>query len=186
MNIYGISGKVERSSDYKSLIEASHIILPGQGAFESCIKGLKDLSGMIEELQSQVIVKKKPILGICVGMQLFSDIGFENGKHKGLGWIRGSVIKVPSNKKVLPHMGWNEIICLNENSILKGIRTEHFYFVHSYYFEAKNPNNVIAESDYGISFPVVVAKENILGVQFHPEKSADAGIKLLSNFLLLE
>ena len=186
MNLYGISGEVERSSNYKSLSEASHIILPGQGAFESCIRGLNDLSGMIEELQSQVIVKKKPILGICVGMQLFSDIGFENGQHKGLGWISGSVIRMPSNKKILPHMGWNEINCLNENPILKKLGKEHFYFVHSYYFEVKNPNNIIAESNYGISFPVAVAKENILGVQFHPEKSADAGIKLLSNFLLLE
>ena len=186
MNLYGISGEVERSSNCKSLSEASHIILPGQGAFESCINGLKDLSGMIEELQSQVVSKKKPILGICVGMQLFSDTGFENGQHKGLGWIGGSVIKMPSNKKILPHMGWNEIKCLNENPILKELGKEHFYFVHSYYFEVKNPSNIIAESNYGINFPVAVAKENILGVQFHPEKSADAGIKLLSNFLLLE
>jgi len=186
MNLYEISGEVERSSNYKSLSEASHIILPGQGAFESCISGLNDLSGMTEELHSQVIVKKKPILGICVGMQLFSDTGFENGKHKGLGWISGNVIKMPSNKKILPHMGWNEISCLIENPILNKLEKEHFYFVHSYYFEVKNPNNIIAESDYGISFPVAVAKGNILGVQFHPEKSANAGIKLLSNFLLLE
>ena len=141
---------------------------------------------MTEELRSQVIVKKKPILGICVGMQLFSDMGFENGKHKGLGWISGNVIKMPSNKKILPHMGWNEISRLSENPILNELEKEHFYFVHSYYFEVKNPNNIIAESDYGISFPVAVAKGNILGVQFHPEKSANAGIKLLSNFLLLE
>ena len=186
MNLLSIEGYVKRSSDYKSLSEATHIILPGQGAFESCIKGLKSLNGMVDELCTQVIINKKPMLGICVGMQLLADMGFENGEHKGLGWINGNVIKMPNNKKILPHMGGNEIYCLNKNPILKGIYKEHFYFVHSYYFEVKNTNNIIAESNYGINFPTVVAKENILGVQFHPEKSAKAGIKLLSNFLLLK
>ena len=183
---------VERSNNYKSLIQASHIVLPGQGAFESCMNGLKRLDGMIDELRNQVLIKNKNILGICVGMQLFADIGFENGKHEGLGWIEGRVVKLP-DKCILPHMGWNEIKASTNNTrnhkepsfhpMLNQIYNEHFYFVHSYYFEPKNKNNIIATTYYGMEIPVFVCKNNIFGVQFHPEKSSRAGIKFLLNFL---
>ena len=110
--------------------------------------------------------------------------GFENGNHKGLGWVSGNIIKIPNNTNVLPHMGWNQITCSTKHPILNEIYNEHYFFVHSYYFEAKNKKDIIAYSNYGIEFPALIVKENIIGVQFHPEKSSKAGIKLLSNFLL--
>ncbi len=180
-----IDAIVERSSNHKSLKDATHVVLPGQGAFESCIQGLKKLDGIIEELNENVIIKKKPFLGICVGMQLLANQSFENGTHKGLGWIEGNIIKIPAEGLVLPHMGWNKIINSKNHSILKNIQEEHFYFVHSYYFQIKNKNFIISESKYVLEFPAVIACDNIIATQFHPEKSSKAGIELLSNFLLM-
>ena len=176
---------VEKTSDYKFIKDASHIILPGQGAFESCIKGLQKLDGMIDELQNQVLVKKKPIFGICVGMQLFATKSFENGEHNGLNWIKGNIIKIQSKKNVLPHMGWNKLNNIKQHAILSGVENEHFYFVHSYYFMPQKEENILAYTDYDTNFPSIVNEKNIFGTQFHPEKSSKAGIKLLSNFLLL-
>ena len=179
-----IEGDVIRSSDYKSLLEATHIILPGQGAFKSCIDGLNNLNGMVEELNNQVCVKKKPILGICVGMQLFANESLENGNHLGLGWIKGKIIKLPNNKNILPHMGWNEVVCKKNHPTLQNISNDHFYFVHSYYFDVVEKNLVVATANYGIDFPAAIAKDNIFGVQFHPEKSSESGSELISNFLI--
>ena len=178
-------GVIKISSNYTSLKNASHIILPGQGAFESCLKGLLSLKGLINELKEQIFIKKKPLLGICVGMQLLANESFENGTHEGLGLIDGSIIKIPTEKLKLPHMGWNEIAINNNHKILNGISNNHFYFVHSYYFKTKKIENVIASTNYEINFPAIIAKDNIFGTQFHPEKSSNSGIKLLSNFLLL-
>ena len=181
-----IDATVERSSNYKSLKEATHVVLPGQGAFESCIQGLKKLDGIIEELNENIIIKKKPFLGICVGMQLLANQSFENGTHKGLGWVEGDIIKIPGEGLVLPHMGWNKIINSKKHSILKNIQAEHFYFVNSYYFQIKNKSFIISESKYGLEFPAIIACDNIIATQFHPEKSSKAGIELLSNFLLMQ
>ena len=175
---------VEKSSNYKSLIESSHIVLPGQGAFQSCIEGLIKLDGVVEEIHNQVLARKKPILGICVGMQLFATKGYENGEHKGLGLIDGAVLKIPPNGHVLPHMGWNKINDLAKHPLLLGVANEHFYFVHSYYFKPNDKKNILATTNYNFEFPSVVGKSNIYGTQFHPEKSSNAGIKILSNFLL--
>ena len=178
-----INCSIEVSSSYKSLNSASHIVLPGQGAFNSCMNGLSSLDGIIEELKIQVLDKKKPILGICVGMQLLANKSFENGIHEGLGWIEGEIKMLPKESQTLPHMGWNIISCVNSHPTVDGLSEKHFYFVHSYYFKAKNINNIVATSKYGIEFPSIVAKNNILGVQFHPEKSSYPGQKLLSKFL---
>tara|TARA_Y100000590_G_scaffold83785_1_gene93423 strand:+ start:8787 stop:9422 length:636 start_codon:yes stop_codon:yes gene_type:complete len=179
-----VEGDVYFASDFKLLEKSTHIILPGQGAFESCIKGLKNLEGMIDELNKQIIYKKKPILGICVGMQLLANRSFENGINEGLGWIEGSIEKVPNGKLSLPHMGWNDLTKQSSHKVLDNINNDdHFYFVHSYYFKTINNENIIATANYGINFPAIVAKENILGVQFHPEKSSSSGLKMLTNFI---
>ena len=179
-----VEGDVYFASDFKLLEKSTHIILPGQGAFESCVKGLKNLEGMIDELNKQIIYKKKPILGICVGMQLLANRSFENGINEGLGWIEGSIEKVPNGKLSLPHMGWNDLTKQSSHKVLDNINNDdHFYFVHSYYFKTINNENIIATANYGINFPAIVAKENILGVQFHPEKSSSSGLKMLTNFI---
>jgi glutamine amidotransferase len=175
------------SSDPEDINRSSHIVLPGQGAFVSCINGLKQIPGMISALEKNVIKKKKPFLGICVGMQLLAERGFENGNHEGLGWIKGSVKKLEVNNLKLPHMGWNNIEIINnlvEMNFDEG-NNKDFYFVHTYHFDCFEPKNIIALTNYGISFPSIVGKENIYGFQFHPEKSSDQGLQLIKNFLTL-
>ena len=163
---------------------STHIVLPGQGAFETCIKGLKGISGMIEELNNFVVVQKKPFFGICVGMQLLANNSLENGNHKGLGWIDGTIEKLPSENLKMPHMGWNSIRVLNKNLKINPKEID-YYFVHSYYFNCKNKENILAETKYGIDFPSIVNKENIYGLQFHPEKSSDQGLDIIKNFIKL-
>ena len=165
---------------------ATHIILPGQGAFSSCIKGLKSVEGLIDALETNVLKNKKPFLGICVGMQLLAEKSFENGTHKGLGWIRGTIKKIQKQKLILPHMGWNNVKIIN-NSFKMNFDTENsdFYFVHSYFFDCFDQKNIIGNTNYGINFPSIVGKENIYGVQFHPEKSSRQGLNLIKSFLSL-
>ena len=170
----------------KDLSVATHIILPGQGAFNSCMRGLKNISGLVDELSENVLVKKKPFLGICVGMQLLADVGYEDGTHSGLGWIEGKIKKMPDYKQKLPHMGWNEItIKRNNHLIKKEPKNYNYYFIHSYYFDCKSRENEVASTKYGLNFTSVVSKENIYGVQFHPEKSSSQGLKILKNFINL-
>ncbi|MDC0342831.1 imidazole glycerol phosphate synthase subunit HisH [Alphaproteobacteria bacterium] len=161
---------------------STHIVLPGQGAFETCIKGLQGIPGMIEELNNFVVVKKKPFFGICVGMQLLANNSLENGNHKGLGWIDGTIEKLPSENLKMPHMGWNSIRVLNKKLKINPKETD-YYFVHSYYFNCKNKENILAETKYGIDFPSIVNKENIYGLQFHPEKSSDQGLDIIKSFI---
>ena len=165
---------------------SSHIVLPGQGAFESCMDGLKNISGMIEALEVRVLNNKVPFLGICIGMQLLADKGFEKGTHQGLGWIKGSIKKLKVNNLKLPHMGWNNVEIIN-NSFKMAFTQQNkdFYFVHSYFFDCFNNNNIIGSTNYGLNFPSIVGKENIYGVQFHPEKSSEQGLQLIKNFLSL-
>ena len=165
---------------------ANHLILPGVGAFGDCMDGLKSVEGLLPEIRKQVLVEKKPFLGICVGMQVLSSIGHENGEHQGLGFINGKVEKIAAQEGLkIPHMGWNEIMLKpTKHPALKDVKNgEHFYFANSYHFICQNENNVLAQVEYGSKINAIVAKENILGIQFHPEKSGEAGLLILKNFL---
>ncbi len=179
---YGIDAEIDVSGDPKTIRSSSHIVLPGQGAFETCIGGLKKIPGMLEELNSFVLEKKKPFFGICVGMQLLADSSNENGNHQGLGWIEGTIEKLPSKLLKMPHMGWNSINNLRTDTKITPRETD-YYFVHSYYFNCKNKKNVLSETNYGINFPSIINKENIYGTQFHPEKSSDQGLEIIKNFI---
>ena len=165
---------------------STHIVLPGQGAFETCINNLINIKGMVKQLTKSVMENKIPFLGICVGMQLLANISFENGQHKGLGWIPGEIKKLPTVDLKLPHIGWNEVkIIQNNNNLIDPNEIYDFYFVHSYYFDCKQNENIVGTTDYGINFTSLISKENIYGVQFHPEKSSKQGLNLIKKFLEL-
>jgi glutamine amidotransferase len=177
---------IKISNNPKDILGSDKIILPGQGSYRQCVLGLKNISGLWDSINEFVLIKKKPIFGICVGMQLFSDQGFEEEVTQGFGWIKGSVKKIQLNNKdlKLPHMGWNEININKKNDLFVDIKNlSHFYFVHSYAFEAENIDNIVCTTDYEKPITAALLKENIFGTQFHPEKSQENGIKLLSNFL---
>ena len=179
---YNFDAEVCISGNPRSIKNSSHIVLPGQGAFETCITGLKNIPGMLEELTEFVISKKKPFFGICVGMQLLADNSLENGNHKGLGWIKGTIEKLPAEQLKMPHMGWNSIKILNKKAKIIP-KEKDYYFVHSYYFNCENNENIITTTNYGIDFPSIVNKENIYGIQFHPEKSSNQGLDIIKNFI---
>ena len=175
--------KIFITSNSKDLLKADKIILPGVGAFADCMKGLESISGMIDVLNEAVLEKKKPFLGICIGMQLLATEGKEKGNHKGLGWIKGKVIKIKKNKKIkIPHMGWNTVKVISKHPILKRKKFES-YFVHSYNFVCRDKKNIIATCDYQQKITAIVGKENIIGTQFHPEKSQKIGLEILKNFV---
>ncbi len=180
-----IQADIKITNNPKDIDSSTHIVLPGQGAFQTCMLGLKNIPDMIESLNKNVIDKKKSFLGICVGMQLLANISYENGEHKGLGWIDGRIKKIPTNGLKLPHMGWNNVKITNRNKLIKENNIKNYYFVHSYYFDCENNINKIGETTYGIDFTSFVSKENIYGVQFHPEKSSDQGLEIIKNFLML-
>ena len=165
--------------------KSSHVVLPGQGAFKTCMSGLSSIPGMINELNNFALICKKPFLGICVGMQLLASRSEENGNHNGLNWIKGSIKKIPPNKIKLPHMGWNSIKLKNTENRTSFFVENDYYFVHSYYFDVQNDRNVVAETHYGTNFPSIVNQENIYGVQFHPEKSSKQGLELIEGFMRL-
>ncbi len=181
-NENNIQAKVIISKNLNDIRNSSHIVLPGQGAFSTCMKGLKNTPGLIEELVNFALVKKKPFLGICVGMQMLANYSEENGLHKGLGWIDGYIKALPKTNIKMPHMGWNVVTPTNNNKLISV--SEDYYFVHSYYFECQKNENILAESLYGINFTSIVGKENIYGVQFHPEKSSSQGLNLIKNFVI--
>lgn len=162
---------------------STHIVLPGQGAFSTCMNGLKKTDGLIDELSEFALIKKKPFLGICVGMQMLAKKSEENGDHEGLGWIDGQIKLLPGDNLKLPHMGWNLVIPTNSkyNNLIS--TKNDYYFVHSYYFECADKDNILAETKYGTNFTSIVGKENIYGVQFHPEKSSSQGLNLLKEFI---
>ena len=163
--------------------DSTHVVLPGQGAFSTCMNGLKKTDGLIDELSEFALIKKKPFLGICVGMQMLAKISEENGVHEGLGWIDGKIKVLPGDNLKLPHMGWNLVnpTNLKYNNLISA--KNDYYFVHSYYFDCANKDNILAETKYGINFASIVGKENIYGVQFHPEKSSSQGLNLLKEFI---
>jgi len=162
--------------------------LPGQGSFKSCVDALNSINGLVDILNEFAINNKKPLLGICVGLQMFADIGYEEIETKGLGWISGKVSKIDNqkNKFKLPHIGWNEINIVKESKIFKDIKNKsHMYFVHSYEFIPEDKNVISATTDYSSNIVCSVENENIFGTQFHPEKSDKLGLKIIENFLNL-
>ncbi len=171
------------SNNKNDIQNSTHLILPGVGAFGSSME--KIISNIpIDVVENQIINNFKPFLGICVGMQILADIGYEFGEFTGLGWIPGIVKKLDSKQQPLPHIGWNNIAIKNAHKILNGFyERPDFYFVNSYVYECKESNNVIAETEYGSVFPSIINKNNIFGVQFHPEKSQKAGQLLFKNFI---
>jgi len=180
------SSKIVVTSDPRAIKQSDKIVLPGQGSFRDCYLGIKKIPGLSEALNEFVLVKKKPIFGICVGMQLFAKIGYESQETKGFGWIEGEVRKINNmNKKLkLPHMGWNEIELKKDSFLFSNIKNKsHMYFIHSYEFMTKQKDYVVATTNYGNPITVSIAKENIVGTQFHPEKSQKNGLIILENFL---
>ena len=178
--------KINISSDLKTISRSDKIVLPGQGSFKSCIEALNNIKDLNEILKQFVFDKKKPLLGICVGMQMFADIGFEETETKGLGWISGKVSKInnQNGKFKLPHIGWNEIIITKDSNIFKNIENKsHMYFVHSYEFIPKEKNVISSTTDYSTNIVCSVEKENIFGTQFHPEKSDKLGLQFIENFI---
>jgi imidazole glycerol-phosphate synthase subunit HisH len=171
--------------DATALESADRIILPGVGAFADCMKGLSSLPKMIDALEKAVFIDKKPFLGICVGMQLLVQEGHEHGIHTGLGWFKGKVKRFTNPKLRVPHMGWNTVKSLPNHPLFKNIMPQQsiFYYVHSYYVESALPETILATTDYDHPYPAMIGKENIIGVQFHPEKSQEVGLTFLSNFL---
>ncbi|MDA9167802.1 imidazole glycerol phosphate synthase subunit HisH [Candidatus Pelagibacter sp.] len=179
---------VEVSSNLNKIKSSDKVVLPGQGSFKSCVDALNSINGLVETLNEFAIINKKPLLGICVGLQMFADLGYEETETKGLGWISGKVSKIDNqnNKLKLPHIGWNEISIIKESKIFKDIENKsHMYFVHSYEFIPDDKSVISATTDYSSNIVCSVEKENIYGTQFHPEKSDKLGLKIIENFLNL-
>ncbi len=184
LNIFStITDNVVVSNKISDISSATHIVLPGVGAFGASMKKIKS-NIPFNILEKEVLINKKPFLGICVGLQILADKGFEFGEHDGFGWIHGTVEKIDSKDLPLPHVGWNSIRLIKNSPLLKGFKdNQDFYFVHSYAFRAKNVESIIAKTEYGEDFISIISKDNIFGVQFHPEKSQKAGKVLLENFV---
>jgi len=175
---------VKVSADAADLAFAERIVLPGVGAFADCRAGLARLPGMIEMLEKVVHRAGRPFLGICVGMQLMADAGLEHGRHPGLGWIAGEVVHLAPRPVKIPHMGWNELTLARAHPLFAGIADgAHGYFVHSYHLRLADPADLLASCDYAGPLTAAVARDNMAGVQFHPEKSQATGLRLLANFL---
>ena len=183
-------GKVnlEVTSDIKKIKSSDKIVLPGQGSFKSCVDSLNNIKGLVETLKDFAITNKKPLLGICVGLQMFADVGYEEAETNGLGWISGKVSKInnQNGKFKLPHIGWNEIEIQKESKIFKNIKNKtHMYFVHSYEFIPNDQSVISATTDYSSKIVCAVEKDNLFGTQFHPEKSDKEGLKIIQNFINL-
>jgi len=183
-------GKVnlEVTADLNKIKSSDKIVLPGQGSFKSCVDSLNSINGLVEALNEFAITKKKPLLGICVGLQMFADVGFEEIETKGLGWISGKVSKIDNQngKFKLPHIGWNEIEIVKQSKIFKDIENKsHMYFVHSYEFIPNDKSVISATTDYSSKIVCSVERDNLFGTQFHPEKSDKTGLKIIKNFINL-
>lgn len=173
------------TKDPEVIKSATKLILPGVGAFDAGMSNLRE-SGLVEVLTEQVVVKKKPVLGICLGMQLLANSS-EEGLEKGLGWVDADVrkFKFENTDLKIPHMGWNYIQLVKKSNLLQGDLKRKFYFVHSYYFHCNNSNDVLATTSYGIDFSCMIQHDNVYGAQFHPEKSHKFGMELFENFAKL-
>ena len=181
--------EVKVSRKLSEIKKADKIILPGVGSFDQCMNRIRKINDLVDTLNYQVITKKKPFLGICVGMQILAYHGYENQKTKGLSWISGDVKPLKkfinhSEKLKIPHMGWNSLSIYKNTNLLDNItKNDQFYFVHSYFFDIKHDRNIICNTKYGMEIPAIVNEDNIYGFQFHPEKSGRSGLKILYNWL---
>ncbi len=180
--------KIEVTSDPEKVLSATHIVLPGVGAYGDCIQNLRQCDGMVEALQQAVIRERRPFLGICVGMQLMATAGHEFGDHEGLGWIEGDVVALqPDDHRLkVPHMGWNDLSFTKnrDHPVLDGINDgAHAYFVHSFHFRTAAPAELLSHTQYGGTVAAIIGRDNIIGTQFHPEKSQATGLRLITNFL---
>ena len=193
-NLHSAAKAFERQASEKVLVTASpeeilgadRIVLPGVGAFDDCKKGLAAVDGLIDALEYAVIKKAKPFLGISVGMQLMATTGLEHGKHDGFGWISGTVRPICLEDKTLkiPHMGWNELLLRTPHPVLKNLPPDpDVYFVHSFHFQPDDITDLIAVTEYSGNVTAAVGRENMIGTQFHPEKSQRIGLRVISNFL---
>ena len=179
---------IEVTSNLTKIKSSDKIVLPGQGSFKSCVDALNSINGLVDTLNEFVKNNKKPLLGICVGLQMFADIGFEETETRGLGWISGKVSKIDNQngKYKLPHIGWNQINIVKESKIFKNIENKsHMYFVHSYEFIPNEKNVISATTDYSSNIACAAEKENLFGTQFHPEKSDKMGLQIIKNFISL-
>ena len=177
---------IEVTSDLNKIKSSDKLVLPGQGSFKSCIDALNNIDGLINTLTEFVMYKKNPLLGICVGLQMFADVGYEEKQTKGLGWISGKVSKInnQNGKFKLPHIGWNQIEIVKKSKIFNNIENNsHMYFVHSYEFIPDDKNVISAKTVYSSKIVCSIEKENIFGTQFHPEKSDKVGLKVIENFI---
>ncbi|MCV2871444.1 imidazole glycerol phosphate synthase subunit HisH [Defluviimonas sp. WL0050] len=180
------AGSVLVSSLPEDVARADRIVLPGDGAFPSCRAALDRFTGLFEAIEQAVTVKARPFLGICIGMQMMATRGLEYRETPGFGWIGGEVVRIePSEPSMkIPHMGWNDLIIDHPHPVLTGIETgQHAYFVHSYHFRVADPAHRLAHCDYGGDITAIVGRDNMVGMQFHPEKSQATGLRLIANFL---
>ena len=189
-----LCSKVIVTNDTKELNRSSHFILPGVGSFKGCLKGFHSNPGLVDCLSENVLIKQKPFLGICVGMQMLADKGFEDGESDGLGWIEGEIRQLKTNNRSykIPHIGWNNLMLKNNHPFIDFWRSKsnlafdndlNAYFVHSFSFKSKKSKFEILKSNYGGDFTAMVGKDNILGTQFHPEKSQKVGLNFLNAFI---
>lgn len=182
--------QIEEITEAAALKEASHIVLPGVGAFGDCMAGLQKLHGMRAALEEAVLQRGIPFFGICVGMQMMLERSYEHGEHEGLGWLPGEVVPLEktlaANPELkVPHMGWNELqICAKDHPVLKGTaEREHVYFVHSYHAICADEQHLLATAGYGTRIAAAIGRDNLFGTQFHPEKSQRTGLNLIKQFL---
>lgn len=183
----GVDARVAVTGDAEVVRGAARIVLPGVGAFADCMNGLRAVDGMVEALREAVLGRGAPFLGICVGMQLMATRGLEHGTHPGLDWIAGDVVRLTPGDAALkiPHIGWNTLSVVSPHPVLSHLSdvfAPHAYFVHSYCFAPASRAHVLAQTDYGGAFAAAVGRDNMIGVQFHPEKSQAVGLQLLQNF----
>ena len=179
-------GTVLVSSDPKDVARADRIVLPGDGAFPACKAQLFDRTGLYEAIEDAVINRGRPFMGICIGMQMMATRGLEYHPTPGFDWIAGEVVRIaPADPAMkVPHMGWNDLVMDSPHPVLDGLTTgTHAYFVHSYHFVVADPSHRLAHCDYGGDITAIVGRDNMIGTQFHPEKSQTAGLRLIANFL---
>ncbi|WP_282151629.1 imidazole glycerol phosphate synthase subunit HisH [Ruegeria atlantica] len=180
------AGEVVVTSDAEVVARADRLVLPGDGAFPACANELRGHKGIYDAMVEAVEQKGRPFLGICVGMQLMASKGHEYRETDGLGWIAGDVVRIEPSDSALkvPHMGWNDLVLENEHPVFAGVQSgDHTYFVHSYHFRVTDPAQRLAFVDYGQEVTAVIGRDTMVGMQFHPEKSQDVGLRMIGNFL---
>ena len=179
------AGQVLVSGQPEDVARADRIVLPGDGAFPACRRALGRHGGLFEAIEEAVTRKARPFLGICIGMQMMASRGLEHQETPGFGWIEGEVVRIaPEGGLKVPHMGWNDLAVDHAHPVLAGIATgDHAYFVHSYHFRVRHDADRLAHADYGAPITAIVGRENMVGTQFHPEKSQATGLRLIANFL---